>query len=74
MNIQVETYSGSKADEYPKRLYTGETVLEVIEVEDRWYEPDSTYFRVFTDNCCHYVLKHISRCDVWKIIKVQKNG
>ena len=32
MHILVETYSGYKADEYPKRITIGENQLEVIDI------------------------------------------
>lgn len=49
-NIKVETYSGYKADEYPVRFWIGEERLEILEIEDRWYSPGFTYFKVFADN------------------------
>ncbi len=60
MEIIVETYSGYKADEYPKRILIGERKLEVIDIEDRWYGPDYTYFKIFTDDGKRYILKQHS--------------
>jgi hypothetical protein len=31
--------------------------LEVIEIEDRWYEPGRSYFRVFADDANRYILR-----------------
>jgi hypothetical protein len=44
--VQVECYAGYRADERPRRLTLGEQTLEIVEVEDRWYSPGETYFRV----------------------------
>jgi hypothetical protein len=42
----VESYAGYKADERPLRLRLGEQTLEIVEVEDKWYAPGATYFRL----------------------------
>ncbi|HON12419.1 MAG TPA: hypothetical protein PLE24_16265 [Chitinispirillaceae bacterium] len=64
-NIKVETYSGYKADEYPVRFWIGEERLEILEIEDRWYSPGFTYFKVFADNARHYILKWSTDDDRW---------
>lgn len=65
--LHVETYSGYKADERPLRLHLGERTLEVVAVEDRWYSPGETYFRVLTDDGDRYVLRHIEAQNVWNL-------
>jgi hypothetical protein len=65
--VRVECYSGYKADERPLRLHLRERVLEVAEVEDRWYSPGETYFRVLTTDGDRYVLRHTEAQDVWII-------
>lgn len=69
MEIIVETYSGYKADEYPKRILIGERKLEVIDIEDRWYGPDYTYFKIFTDDGKRYILKQHSTDSRWTLEK-----
>jgi hypothetical protein len=63
--VQVECYSGYQADERPVRLKLEEETLEIAEVEDRWYSPGETYFRVRVANGDRYVLKHMAAQDVW---------
>lgn len=65
--VRVETYSGFKADERPLRLHLGDRTLEVAAVEDRWYSPGETYFRVLTDDGDRYILRHIEAQDVWTL-------
>ena len=65
--VLVETYSGFKADERPLRLHLGGRTLEVTEVEDRWYSPGETYFRVLTDDGDRYILRHTEAQDVWAL-------
>ena len=65
--VRAETYSGFKADERPLRLHLGQRTLEVVAVEDRWYSPGETYFRVLTEDGDRYVLRHIEAQDVWSL-------
>ncbi|HEU5411311.1 MAG TPA: hypothetical protein VFU57_09850 [Candidatus Acidoferrales bacterium] len=63
--IRVECYSGRRADERPLRFFAGEHVYEVKSVEDKWYSPDATYFRVIADDGNLYVLRHDEQNDIW---------
>jgi hypothetical protein len=65
--VQVETYSGYKADERPVRVTLDGRVNEVAEVEDRWYSPGATFFRVRLANGERYVLRRIEAQEVWII-------
>ena len=65
--VQVECYAGYKGDERPLRLCLGERWLEIALVEDRWYSPGETYFRVLTKDGDRYVLRHTEAQDVWSL-------
>lgn len=65
--VEVESYSGYKADERPLRLKLGTQTLEILEVEDRWYAPGETYFRVRVADGDRYVLRHIEAQDTWTL-------
>lgn len=65
--VEVECYAGYKADERPMRLKMGENTLEIVEVEDRWYSPGETYFRVRVEGGDRYVLRHEEAQDVWSL-------
>jgi len=66
--IRVESYSGYKADERPMRLHLGHRVYEIAAIEDRWYEPGATYFRVLVEDGDRYVLRHEDAQDVWSLV------
>lgn len=66
-SVRVETYSGYKADERPRRLHLADRILEVAAVEDRWYSPGETYFRVLTSDGDRYVLRHTEAQDIWTL-------
>jgi hypothetical protein len=67
MIVEVESYSGFKADERPLRFRLGERWLAVEEVVDRWYDPDATYFRVRADDGGVYILRHREQTDLWTL-------
>jgi len=48
--VGVECYSGYQADERPARLELKDGVKEIMTIEDRWYSPGATYFRVVADD------------------------
>jgi hypothetical protein len=56
--VRVECYSGYKADERPIRFYLGSRRVEVVQVEDRWYSPGCTWFRVRAEDGAVYILRH----------------
>jgi len=63
--VRVECYSGYKGDERPVRLHLGERSLEIVDIEDRWYSPGATFFRVVVEGGDRYVLRHEEAQDVW---------
>lgn len=65
--VQVECYSGYRADERPRNFTLGNRVYSVECVEDRWYSPGATYFGVRADDGNLYVLKHDEESDVWSL-------
>jgi hypothetical protein len=65
--VHVECYSGYKADERPTRIRIGEELKEIAEIEDRWYSPGESFFRVLLADGDRYVLRHIEAQDVWTI-------
>jgi hypothetical protein len=63
--VRVECYAGYKGGERPVRLHLGGCSLDVVTLEDRWYSPGATFFRVVVDGGDHYVLRHEDAQDVW---------
>jgi hypothetical protein len=74
--VIVESYSGYKADEYPKCFYWNNNRFEVQEVIDRWYQGDinpewpvSDYFRIATASGTQYIIKHDIEGDIWYLCR-----
>jgi hypothetical protein len=66
-SVEVECFAGYRADERPVRLKLGQQTLEIVEVEDRWYSPGETFFRVRVECGDRYVLKHAEAQDIWSL-------
>jgi len=67
VKVEVECYAGYRDAERPLRVRLGEQVLQVTDVEDRWFSPGETYFRVRVESGERYVLKHTAAQDVWSL-------
>lgn len=72
--VRVECYSGHKAEERPVRILFEKQAFEIAEVEDRWYSPGATYFRVLTQCGDRYVLRHDDAQDVWSLAAYRASG
>ncbi len=67
MKLAVECRAGYKAEEEPLRFSLDERRLEVIEVCDRWYDPEADYFKVRADDGCLYLLRRDRVTDTWSL-------
>jgi len=72
--VHVECYSGHRAEERPVRILFEAQTLEVAEVEDRWYSPGATYFRVRAESGDCYVLRRDDAQDVWSLTAYRAAG
>jgi len=75
--IQVESYSGFKADEYPKSFYWHDIKFDVKEISDRWYQGDCNvdlpvvhYFKIRTTTDMQCIIKHDIEVDKWYLVKI----
>jgi hypothetical protein len=69
MKVQVECYAGHKADVRPLRFRLNGREYMVKEVLDRWYDPESTFFKVRASDENLYILRHdnFSEADDWSL-------
>lgn len=72
--IQVDTYSGYRADQRPVRFRAGGHTYEVRRVEDQWYSPGAIYFKVIADDANRYVLRHDQEQDAWTLEAFRAGG
>ncbi|HOF19648.1 MAG TPA: hypothetical protein PLO24_00195 [Bacteroidales bacterium] len=74
--ISVSSWSGYKADEYPKSFSLQGKKYQILEITDRWYQgdmnpeyPAASYFRVTTVEGGRFILKHETGTDTWYLIR-----
>jgi hypothetical protein len=65
--VRVECYAGYKGDERPVRVHLGRNALEVVSIEDRWYSPGATFFRIAVEGGGRYVLRYEEAQGVWSL-------
>ncbi|HUB81444.1 MAG TPA: hypothetical protein VMB03_21740 [Bryobacteraceae bacterium] len=72
--LRVQCYSGRKADERPVRFELGSREYAVVELQDQWYGPDATFFKVLADDGQRYILRHGHAADEWSLESYRRLG
>lgn len=72
--VHVECYSGFKAEERPVRIVFGSQSLKVTEVEDHWYSPAATFFRLLVESGDRYVLRRDHAQGIWSLTAFRAAG
>jgi hypothetical protein len=65
--VRVECYAGYKGDERPVRVHFGDRALQIVAIEDCWYSPGATFFRVVVEGGDRYVLHREDGQDLWSV-------
>jgi hypothetical protein len=68
--IDVEAYSGYKANERPLFLLLEKRKLRVVEIIDRWYGMEHDYFKIMAEDGRVYLLRWHRLLDLWFLVKV----
>ena len=72
--VEVNAYSGYKANERPLSLILDSRKLEVINIIDTWYGEEHDYFKVLADDGKVYLLKWHRTMDFWTLEKIVVSG
>ncbi len=72
--IEVNSYSGYKANERPLNFTLDKKKYKVKEILDWWYGQDHDYFKVLADDGHVYLLKWDRYLDIWFLVKVMDRG
>jgi len=67
MKVEVEAYSGFKANERPRSFRLNECQYQVREICDQWYGPESSYFKVRADDENLYILQYWPGREEWSL-------
>ena len=67
MRSQVSTYSGHRLHERPVSFIWKDRRLEVREILEQGYEPDSLFFKVIAADGGVYLLRYHRATDSWEV-------
>lgn len=67
MKIRVECYEGYRGQERPRRLLFGRRQVAVVEIVDRWLDPEHRYFKVRGDDDGLYIICYDVPEDHWEL-------
>ena len=74
-HIQVECYSGYKANERPVAFIFHGRRMEISDILDRWYEggidpqaPVIDYFKIKTADGNVFILRYEKEADAWMVV------
>ena len=65
--VDVDAYSGYKANERPRQFVLDEEIYEIATVLDQWYEPSAMYFKVQSTEGKTYLLRYDEQEDEWTL-------
>lgn len=67
MAIRVECCAGYGGEQEPAAFWLGARRLAVREIVDRWFAPQSRWFKVAADDGDLYILRHDETSDAWEL-------
>jgi hypothetical protein len=74
--IQVESYSGYKSDESPRRFMWNNHRYEIVEIIDTWYQasrdpavPAADYFKVRAADTLQYIIRLDRQSSAWYLME-----
>jgi hypothetical protein len=68
MRIAVQTYAGYKGDERPVSFLRDGRIFLIVDIVDRWYDPDYDCFKVLADDGRTYMLRYDMNADTWELV------
>ena len=65
MRIRVECYAGFRGEQEPRAFTLGERRFEVVEILDRWLDPEHRYFKVSVEDKRKFLLRQDTGSGEW---------
>lgn len=65
MKIRVECYAGFRGEQEPRAFTLGERRFEVVEILDRWLDPQHRYFKVSVEDKRKFLLRQDTESGEW---------
>ena len=65
MKIHVECYAGFRGEQEPRAFTLGARRFEVLEILDRWLDPQHRYFKVAVEDQRKFLLRQDTDSGEW---------
>lgn len=73
MKLHVECRVGPQGDPEPHAFMLGDSRVEVMQIVDRWFGPDYTYFKVIGQDQSTYILRCVLPAMEWELTMFQSS-
>jgi hypothetical protein len=70
VEVRVESHAGYRGDETPRRFHVEGRTIEIVEILDRWKEPDALFFRVRSHEGRVYLLRRDEQASRWNVPEI----
>jgi hypothetical protein len=76
MKLEVECYSGWKADEKPVRFRLDSHEYRVKQILDQWYGPNEIFYKVLADDGNIYIFRQQTSTPngIWNLVSFRQNA
>ena len=68
--LQVIAYAGHRGEQEPRTLVIDGERLDVLGIDDRWYDQDGRYFKAAASDGRIYLIRCDARDSSWSLIRV----
>lgn len=73
MKLHVECRAGPLGDPEPSAFMLGDSRVEVLQIVDRWFGPDYTYFKLIGQDQSTYILRCTLPALEWELTMFQSS-
>lgn len=74
MILNVESRAGLHGDPEPIAFMLGGSRLDVLDIADRWYGEDYSYFKIAASDGATYILRYTAPAQQWELTLFQAPG
>lgn len=72
VKIEVTAYGGYKGDERPISFIVNNQKIKVIEILERWIDPDKDFFKILAEDSRIYTISRERKSDEYRIERISE--
>lgn len=70
MRFSVVAYAGYRGEQEPRAIVVDGRRYEVLGIDDRWHDPQATYFKVAAADGRVYLVRCDAEDSTWSLVQV----